>query len=173
MDDDDDAVGMEYVVSGQSDAPVKSEQASNVEQEEQAKEDEPANEEVSEYLGMVSLSLCSLGNYTFGTSLRNKKKPWRSFANRMLDRKARYDVEGAPRATVEVVMMAHHNGIPHVLLLKSANPTITGFFCWDFCLAVMIEPVERNCVLSAPHANAYRRRQCNESEPLSQQAGSG
>jgi hypothetical protein len=124
--DDDDAVGMEYVVNGQ--AAEEGEVLATVTTAATVVVDEGGDDiaDGGEHLGMLSVFLHDLGNYTFGDASRGKRRAYRSFAERMIDRKLLYDSEGTARVTVEVVMLAHYNNIPHVLLLRSSNPTITG-----------------------------------------------
>ncbi len=137
--DDEDAVGMEYVVSANPPQSNVADEAAGANKNEEPKaeadtavsapkEDEEVDAmdiDTSEHVGLLSVSLYSLNNYTFGNSSR-KRRQWRTFAHRMLDRKIRYDAEGAMRVTVEVVMLAHTNSIPHVLLLRSSNPGVSG-----------------------------------------------
>ncbi len=97
---------------------VKSEaKAAKTEEAGQAEDDEGAPGEDTEHLGSVTCVCYSLGNYTFGKGRHASAKSQRTFRERMYDRKARYETDGC-RVTVQAVLVAHVDGVAHVLVLR-------------------------------------------------------
>ena len=95
---------------------VKSEpKAAKTEQAEEEEEENAGDD--AEHLGTVTCVCYSLGNYTFGKGRHASAKSQRTFRERMFDRKARYETDGC-RVTVQAVLLANVDGVPHALVLR-------------------------------------------------------
>ncbi len=93
--------------------------ASAKQPKEEEQEDDERDDE-AEYLGTVTCVCHQLTNYTFGKGRHASAKSVRTLRERMIDRKRRYETDGC-RLTVAAVLLAHVDGVAHVLLLRKRD----------------------------------------------------
>jgi hypothetical protein len=114
--------------NGAEEADVKSEaKVAKLEETGKEEDDEAPHGEDAEHLGSVTCVCHSLGNYTFGKGRHASAKSKRTFRERMFDHKARYETDGC-RVTVQAVLLAHVDGVAHVLVLRKRQDRDTEVY---------------------------------------------